>query len=77
VEGYRLIGDVLVSERKLGEVESRLSQLGEARLSAVTDLIQAMGIGVPHRVLEALGYDVKWHGLDSDKAIVSKRTLRT
>jgi len=77
VEGYRLIGDVLVSERKLGEVESRLSQLGEARLSAVTDLIQDLGIGVPHQVLDALGYDVRWHGLDPDKAIVSKRTLRT
>lgn len=72
-EGYRLIGDVLISERKLDEVESRLSQLGEARLSTATDLIQDMGIGVPHQVLEALGYDVKWHGLDQDKAIVSKR----
>jgi len=72
-KGYRLIGDFLVSEKKLDDIDSRLSQLEEARLSTVKELMQDIGIGVAYQVLEALGYDVKWHGLDQDKAIISKR----
>jgi len=68
VKGYGLIGDVLVSEKKLDDIDRRLSQLGEARLSTVTELMKGMGIGAPDQVLEALGYEVKWYGLDQDKS---------
>jgi len=77
VKGYRLIGDVLVSEKKLDDIDRRLSQLGEASLSKVTELMQDMGIGAPNQVLEALGYEVKWYGLDQDKAIISKSKTRS
>jgi hypothetical protein len=73
VKGYRLIGDLLVSEKKLDDIDRRVGQLGEAKLSAATELIQAMGIEAPHQVLVALGYTVKWDGLDQDKAIISKK----
>jgi len=77
VKGYRLIGDVLVSEKKLDDIDRRLSQLGEASLSTVTELMQGMGIGAPNQVLEALGYEVKWYGLDQDKAIIFKSKKRS
>jgi hypothetical protein len=73
LKGYRLIGDVLVSDNKLDDVDRRLSQLGEARLSTVRELMQDMGIEAPNQVLQALGYDVEWHGLDQNKAIVLKK----
>ena len=57
VKGYRLIGDVLVSEKKLDDIDRRLSQLGEESLSKVTELMQDIGIGAPNQVLEALGYE--------------------
>ena len=72
MKGYRLTGDVLVSEKKLDDIDRRLSQLGEASLSTVTELMQNIGIGALNQMLEALGYDVKWYGLDQDKAIISK-----
>jgi len=76
VKGYRLIGDVLVSEKKLDDIDRRLSQLGEASLSKVTELMQDIGTRAPNQVLEALGYEVKWYGLDQDKAIISKSKTR-
>ncbi len=72
LKGYRLIGDDLVSENKLEDVDRRLSQLGEAKLSTASGLMQEMGIENPQEVLEALGYSIKWHGLDQDKAQVYK-----
>jgi len=77
VKGYRLIGDVLVSEKKLDDIDRRVSQLGEASLSKVTEPMQNMGIGAPNQVLEVLGYEVKWYGLDQDKAIISKSKKRS
>jgi len=63
---------MLVSEKMLDDIDRRLSQLGEAKLSKVTELMQDIGIGAPNQMLEALGYEVKWYGLDLDKAIISK-----
>jgi len=77
VKGYMLIGDVLVSEKKLDDIDRRLSQLREASLSKVTELMQDIGIGAPNQVLETLGYEVKWYGLDQDRAIISKRKTRS
>jgi len=77
VEGYRLIGDVLVSEKKLDDIDRRLSQLGEASLSTATELMQDIGMEAPNQVLEALGYEVKWYSLDQDKAIISKSKTRS
>ena len=77
VKGYRLVGDVLVSEKKLDDIDRRLSQLGEASLSTATELLQDMGIEAANQVLEALGYEVKWYGLDQDKAIISKSKTRS
>jgi len=73
MKGYRLIGDLLVSEKKLDDIDRRVSQLGEAKLSAAIQLIRGMGIGAPHQVVGALGYTVKWDGLDQDKATISKK----
>jgi hypothetical protein len=76
VKGYRLIGDLLISEKKLDDIKKKVGELGETRLSAVTELIRNMGVGAPHQVLGALGYTVKWDGLDQDKAIISKKKTR-
>ncbi len=73
VKGYRLIGEILVSEKKLDEIDAKVKQLGEAKLPTVIELMRDIGIGAPYQVLEALGYHVNWHGLDPDKATISKR----
>jgi len=65
------------SLKKLDDIDRRLSQLGEASPSKVTELMQDIGIGAPNQVLEALGYEVKWYGLDQDKAIISKSKTRS
>jgi len=71
-QGYRLIGDALVSEAKLARIDSRLSMLQEKMLSKAVRLIEEEGLGNSDLLLKALGYRVKWHGLDMEKATLQK-----
>jgi len=71
-QGYRLIGDVLISEAKLSKIEVRLATLQEKTLSKAMELIQGEGVGYPDLVLRALGYAIKMHGLDIEKAVIHR-----
>jgi len=68
VKGYRLLGKMLVSEAKLALVKSRLEELGDRSLSEALRLIEEEGLKDTAQVLEALGYRVRWRGLDPAKA---------
>jgi len=71
--GYRLIGDTLISEAKLAKIGLKLSMLQEKTLSKAVQLIEAEGVRNSD-LIEALGYTVKWHGLDMEKAVLHKKT---
>jgi predicted nuclease of restriction endonuclease-like RecB superfamily len=75
--GYRLLGDVLISEATLHLIEEQLTQRTEATdltLTAATQLIEALGGIRPTRILEALGYGIEWHGIDPSKARLRKKS---
>ncbi len=72
-KGCRLVGDTLFSETKLDEIDKKVNQLGEVKFSVVADLLRDIGVEETYSILETLGYSVKWHGLDQEKAVISKR----
>ncbi|MBS7649013.1 DUF790 family protein, partial [Candidatus Bathyarchaeota archaeon] len=72
-KGYRLIGNELVKDEKLREMALRLEGLKELRLKEAIHLIEEGGFKNPYDVLEALGYGIRWQGLDVEKAIIFKR----
>lgn len=72
-KGYRLIGNELVKDEKLREMALRLEGLKELRLKEVIHLIEEGGFKSPYDVLEALGYGIRWQGLDVEKAMVFKK----
>ncbi len=76
IPGYRLLGDVLISEATLQQIEDQLQQSGEATsltLAAATQVIEALGGLRPTRILDALGYSVEWHGIDPSKARLRRK----
>jgi hypothetical protein len=75
IPGYRLLGDVLISEATLNLIEERLTQRIEERaltLNEATQLIEELGGIRPTRILEVLGYGIEWHGIDPNKAIIQR-----
>ena len=70
--GYRLIGDILVSEAKLKKIEAGLDTLQEKTWSRAVELIQGEGVGFPDLILRSLGYAIKLHGMDMGKATILK-----
>jgi predicted nuclease of restriction endonuclease-like RecB superfamily len=72
-KGYRLIGKELVREEKLAEIAQKLAGLKDMRLKDAIRLIEEEGCQSPYNVLEALGYGIRWQGLDVEKAIVFKK----
>jgi hypothetical protein len=75
VPGYRLFGDVLISELTLAEIERRLEdRIGEGSLSLrkTTELIEEHGGARPSRILEHLGYTIEWRGISPETATVQR-----
>jgi predicted nuclease of restriction endonuclease-like RecB superfamily len=66
--GYRLVGDILISEAKLKKIAAALATLQEKTWSKAVELIQGEGVGFPDLILRALGYTIKLHGMDMEKA---------
>ncbi|MCK4497863.1 DUF790 family protein [Candidatus Bathyarchaeota archaeon] len=73
VDGYRMVGKLLVSHRKLEQLDKKVSSLKKPLLSEVTSLLEQEGIDRPFDILSALDYGVKWRGLDPEKSLVYKR----
>ena len=62
--------DVLEQIQK--RIEERTSQRGQLCLSEAVSTIEAEGVKDATSALEALGYKVVWHGINSEKAEVTK-----
>jgi uncharacterized protein len=71
-KGYRIIGDVLIHEKKLSDISVKLAKLNDDRLSTALKLIEAEGAKAPYQILQALKFTVEWHGLDQDKATIRR-----
>jgi predicted nuclease of restriction endonuclease-like RecB superfamily len=69
-KGYRKIGDYFISERKLLKLDKKLVKLKQ--LSEAFGVIDSYGIKNPSQVLENLGYEIKWNGLDIEKSMITK-----
>lgn len=73
--GYRLFGDVLISNSTLEEIGRRLEErIGEGSLSLreTTELIEELGGVRPSRILEHLGYVIEWRGISPEMATVHR-----
>jgi hypothetical protein len=56
---------------KLEEIGDRLSSI--EKLSEVLAVIEEYNIRDPYQVIEALGYTVRWNGLDLEKSRIFKK----
>jgi hypothetical protein len=76
ISGYRLFGDVLISESTIEEIKNRLSERmekGSLTLRETTKLIEELGGIRPYRILEHLGYTIEWRGISPEMAIVHRK----
>ncbi|MGZ4903292.1 MAG: DUF790 family protein [Halobacteriota archaeon] len=75
VAQYRLIGSVVISERRLENIDDKLQKLDGCTLSEALDTVAAAQLPFPEKILDALGYVVDWNGLDPDTATIRKRGI--
>lgn len=73
VEGYTLIGDLFISNKKLKEIDSKIASLTNPSLSQALHLIEHDGIKKPFDILTKLDYDIQWKGLDTHKSSIRKK----
>jgi hypothetical protein len=74
--GYVRLGDMLIEESKLEEIQERLERQlegGELDLAEASRIIEDMGGRKPTSILRALGYRIEWHGIESRSAKIHKR----
>jgi hypothetical protein len=71
LKGYVALGEQLVSEGKLREIDGKLSKVSS--LYDAIDLIKGEGIEDYSSVLRTLGYEIMWKGLDGRSALIKKR----
>lgn len=74
--GYVAMPNILVNKEKLEQINSRieecLKQLGKLTLSEATRIIEAEGVSDASSALTQLGYKIRWRGISSEQAEVSK-----
>jgi hypothetical protein len=75
-QGYTVMPNEVVRKDILKQIQRRIeeqmSQEGQLCLSEAVTSIEAEGVGDATSALEALGYKVVWHGINSEKAEVVK-----
>ena len=79
VSGYVNLGDFLINETKLYEIERKLCDRLEKEDLSYTEavkLIEDSGGKSPSRILEVLKFGVKWHGINPDSARIYKEQTR-
>ena len=74
--GYVALADILVSNEKLLQIGDRIkeaiSQSGKLSLKEAARIIEEEGVDDSANVLAILGYRIKWRGINSEQAEVSK-----
>jgi hypothetical protein len=69
--GFSLLGDQLVSQNVLEEIQSEFE--GVKKHNEALKVFERHGIRAYSQALALLGYKVKWSGLDPDNAEILKR----
>ena len=78
IPGYRLLGDMLISNSTLAEIGRHLDErMGEGvlTLKEAVSLVEELGGARPSRILEHLGYSIEWHGINPEKAEVHRKQV--
>jgi hypothetical protein len=74
--GYVALADILVSNEKLLQIGDRIretiSQSRNLTLKEAARIIEEEGVDDSANVLTMLGYRIRWHGINSEQAEVSK-----
>ena len=74
--GYVALADILVSNEKLLQIGDRIrvaiSQSGKLPLKEAARIIEEEGVDDSANVLTMLGYRIRWRGINSEQAEVSK-----
>jgi len=71
---YVVIANILISNEKLlqigAKIKENINQSGKLPLKQASKIIEEEGVDDPSNVLTALGYRIRWRGIDSDQAVV-------
>ena len=74
--GYVALPDILISNEKLLQIGDRIKaatcQSGKLALKEAARIIEDEGVDDSANVLTTLGYKIRWRGIDSEQAEVSK-----
>jgi hypothetical protein len=74
--GYVALADTLISDEKIlqigGRIEKAISQSGKLPFKEAARIIEEEGVADSANVLAMLGYRIRWRGIDSQQAEVSK-----
>ncbi len=77
VPGYTRLGDMLVKETKLKEIQERLeNRLNKGKLNLVeaSRIVEDAGGRRTANILDILGYNVEWHGIDPHSTKIRRKT---
>ncbi len=76
VPGYTHLGDMLIKETKLKEIQERLENRlnqGDLNLIEASRIVEdAGGIGT-FNILQALDYNIEWHGIDPQSTNIRRK----
>jgi len=67
-----VVGDTFVKNSVLEEIQKRLENLEDMRLSSVKKVLDEYSLN--EDVLGKLGYDIEWKSLDAENAVVKRRS---
>jgi len=74
--GYKRLGDMFIRMANLTDIGERLEnrlERGELGLREASRIIEAAGGRRPAAILEALGYKIRWHGIDPQSARIHRK----
>ena len=77
LKGYSIIGDYLLSEKKIESIRKRLEEgftsTETLSLGIASHIVESLGIAVsPTEILSSLGYEIEWNGLDYETSKVKR-----
>jgi predicted nuclease of restriction endonuclease-like RecB superfamily len=74
---YVVVGSQAVSTKLLREVRAELETLGEAiPFQKASESIEKFGILGSQRLLNLLGYEIEWHGIEPAKAVAIRKNKK-
>jgi predicted nuclease of restriction endonuclease-like RecB superfamily len=72
MDNYTLVGDLLINNKKLREMDKKILSLANPSLLEAIRIIEDEGIEKPYDVLSVLNYTINWKGLDPNNSSIQK-----